>query len=356
MAPKKAQVATKKKKRYAPTVDFRKVRRVRPTILNVNSPTFRQEILAALEKDNYAVIRVHSPGRAAKYYDAYLDWIESVSPGFEKNDPSTHIPENIPYNVRGIIFSYGAGHLPAKWQLRANEKIRKAFAAIYDVPMTELVTSFDGFNFQPALVAKPKGTMWPHIDRTPNDRDFNKYVQGLYQLTPSLHPNSAAFVIYPGANKNDWMKLDPTAKIPKNMGSYMIPQEYPQVALDKAEALALDAGTFVLFNGPHCNIPPTAPGHPGARSYECMWPRSWLTENQIKERVKLFKSHQGTSHKGVPTPNQVYFLPRPQCSELLKKPAEIVAKLEENSLFTDPALRKVQLGLIGCSSEKELYI
>ena len=79
------------------------------------------------------------------------DLPEEVRSGIKRGDPGTWGDATWPGNpANGIITAAGAGQSDFQWFVRMRPTVMAAFAAIWEVSVEDLITSFDVFNvFRP---------------------------------------------------------------------------------------------------------------------------------------------------------------------------------------------------------------
>ena len=121
--------------------------------------------------------------------DEIVSFFEGLGTGVTRDDANTFTNEKIPYETRRGMYQGLVGNLPAVWELRTSDVIRRCFSALYRYDGKFIVSS-DGFTLLPNC-AYPRPKDWPHVDQT-SDGMF-KCIQGQAVLTNT----SASFVCSP---------------------------------------------------------------------------------------------------------------------------------------------------------------
>ena len=181
----------------------------------------------------------------------WKDW-NTVSPGFVRNDPKTWSIQTAPMMfAKGIAVFNGFGQSDFMWHLRLQPAIMNLFAEAHNVPVSELITSFDGFSvFFSKKQKSPKD--WWHIDQHPNNPLYT--IQGAYNYLPvteesagfTLVPQSHnTFVPSPTAVTKDWIQIH------KNK-----PALEANTIVANGVKLVIPANCFVLWNSKtiHANV------------------------------------------------------------------------------------------------------
>lgn len=139
-----------------------------------------------LFKDGYAVVKDTIPeDRCKNYIESMTQWLEKFPFGFNRNDPNTWVPENLPAHMKGGMYhGYAVGHEKFVWDARLEPGVLKAFEKIWGTD--ELLASFDGINYTLPL---PEGqrvpsTPWPHMDQNPHLLGL-QCIQGIINFAPN---------------------------------------------------------------------------------------------------------------------------------------------------------------------------
>ena len=172
-----------------------------------------EEAIESLRVNGFAVVKGAIPrDRADKYAGEMYSWIESFGLGFDRNDikwvdwaERTDASRATPLTRRGtmdqahrpissqtgLMHMYGISHEQFVWDIRTEQGVVDAFAAVYDTP--ELIVSYDGVN-----VTFPGVTYdaWPHQDQDPNKPGF-RCMQGIVNLLPN-GPNDGGLIVCKG--------------------------------------------------------------------------------------------------------------------------------------------------------------
>ena len=327
----------------------------------VFNPSQTDEIQDYLKAEGYAVVQVTSEAEAQARYSEFWTFLEDLGSGISRNITSTwDIGSTWPRQMHGIVFGYGVGQAEFAWRARIEPNVVQAFADLWEVPPTKLLTSFDGANMYPnpryahnadgegesrlesRTVELPFGygngqesrtvevkvatespapllpasiktgedklglvhttgryRMWPHRDQKPT-RQERICIQGQYTMLPNTGPRDGGLVVYPRTHKIDWTERDVRAKTSGDF--YMVPNTLPEVDPKNAAVLRTPAGCLLLWDSRliHCNRPPTAEGRSRAVSYICMLPKGNADKSALSQRRKAYTGFKTSTHWPYP--------------------------------------------------------
>ena len=151
------------------------------------------EAFAQLAETGYAVVRgAVPPQRCREYYERFWDWLEAFGTGIDRTDRDTWRGAAWPVSIHGIFQHYGVGHQPFVWDVRREEGIVDAFAALWGT--RSLLVSFDGANLsKPSRLPQSD---WGHTDQRPDRHSPRASNPGrpAFRLHPALAAVDAACV------------------------------------------------------------------------------------------------------------------------------------------------------------------
>lgn len=259
------------------------------------SPKRRLSWSEHLKKHGYVVLNNVIPSeRLEVYRSQFWDWMESFGTGINRNDSTTWTNANWPHSMHGLLQHFGIGHAQWVWTLRTEPKILKIFARIWDVPVEELLCSFDGANLTRPTKRSQHG--WEHLDQGSSDSEF-KCVQGCMVLQTcdgglkfyknSNRKHAKFFKKFNITTKGNWHKLNEEEKAWYTARCETT--EIPNIA-----------GNLVLWDSRtvHWGYAPT--NVPRMCAYVSYLPRSRATPKQLERKLEVFKLRRMTSHWAVP--------------------------------------------------------
>jgi len=265
-----------------------------PTYDAANTESWKQH----LEVEGYVII--HNVLEQSAIQEGlelfWKDW-NTVSPGFVRHDPSTWSIETSPLMfAKGIAVFNGFGQSDFMWHARLQPSIQGLFAQVHNVPVSELITSFDGFSlFFTKKQKNPKA--WWHIDQHPTNTHYS--IQGAYNYLPVLE-TSAGLTLVPRShntfvpsetrNTDDWITLERNKT----------PEEAAPI-LANGVKLLLPANSFVLWNSRtiHANTGQTLNESDKLNrltTYVTYSPRSRTTPEITAKRRQAYLDGITTSH------------------------------------------------------------
>ncbi|KAK4048774.1 hypothetical protein OIV83_004540 [Microbotryomycetes sp. JL201] len=259
-----------------------------------------------LRRDGYCVVNVLSPEKAAQYKDRAFSWLESFGRGFDRNDPKTYGPENLPLHVRGGMYSgngYGFGQTQWVWDIRCEPAVRQAFAKIWGTD--ELVVSFDGGSLMmPGVPPPTEDSSWQHIDQSPHRRKFF-CVQGIMNLNEN-GPRDGGLQVMKGSSRLMDKFFDLHGRPPVNwerVDFHPFSNADKQWFLDQGcEWIKVDAkaGDLILWDSAcmHQNEPPQG-DRARMVTYVCMAPARLLSEEDKTRRKFAFENLMGSTHAPI---------------------------------------------------------
>lgn len=124
---------------------------VKPLVRNNSSPRilpFNGNF--CLDRYGVAIIdRVISPEDCEKAKEGFWSYLEHITSKFEipvkRNDPTTFTEFWKLYPTHGMLLQhFGIGHAQMNWDIRQNPNVANVFSKIWNVPVEDLLTSFDG--------------------------------------------------------------------------------------------------------------------------------------------------------------------------------------------------------------------
>lgn len=252
---------------------------------------------------NFGWTVVPIQGWKSDFTDMFLQWFETCSPVFNKNDPSTWLAKNMPTMYHGILKNY-FGHTELQWQIR--ELCVPIFSALWQCDPKDLLCSFDGGCFLPTVHTSskkkdPSFKQWIHTDQSRDTIGFCS-VQGIVNFEDN-HFEDGGLVLLEGSNlkHEDYMKKHPSEGI---TWGYADISDSLFSSCNPIKVCA-PAGSIILFDSRnfHCNIQPfgtpfKSDGNPRFRmcTYVSMQPRSGATPEVLAKRISIYNKGRMTSH------------------------------------------------------------
>lgn len=252
---------------------------------------------AFLREHGYVVVRdVLTPAQVTSAMEGMWALMESLGT-VRRDKPATHVrSSHWPPMLHGGMIQY-LGHTPLQWTLR--EQCAPVFSKLYDVPVTELATSFDGLcMMHGARRYQKRGDLlsFVHTDQSPL-RKGEWSIQGLINLAdagpedgglvvvPGTHKTHASFFAdHPsGGQKSDWYKLRDEEKAP---------------FLSRAVKVNAQPGDFLMWDSRtlHCNTVPERRDAIRACVYVCMLPHSRIPAYIRHKRTGAFTDRRTSNH------------------------------------------------------------
>lgn len=170
--------------------------------VSFNDDNFESKVMTNFLEDGLVVITdVLNPNECDMYVDKIINYFEKLGTGVDRNKLSSWIPENLPPQTRPGLFQSLVSNIPAIWDIRSHDNIRKIFEIVYSSlrkrEMKDFIVSNDAINVRPnGLDKKYRNNDWPHVDQTMYD-DVFKCIQGQAVLTNT----TASFVASPKSYK-----------------------------------------------------------------------------------------------------------------------------------------------------------
>ena len=174
-----------------------------------------------------------------------VSFFENLGTGITRDDANTFSEEKVPQETKPGMYHGLVGNLPAVWELRTADVVRKCFSVLYQYD-GKFICSSDGFTLTPNR-AYPKPKDWPQVNQT--TEGMFRCVQGQAVLTnttsafvcsPKSHLlHGELITLYKSRNTNNILRLERNlehaAKIEKRVaeigGAWQIPVEVPRGSL-----------------------------------------------------------------------------------------------------------------------------
>lgn len=309
---------------------------------------FTEENRRELIEEGWTVVRaVLDQEEAARAIEGIWDAICGLSPGLDRNDPTTW-PTNWPDNIHGIVQFFGLGHCQALWDVRQNPKVVDVFVELYrklwglELDRTDLSCSFDAFCFQKENVSAYRNSPWVHTDQAPSVGNSSfihsrlhpglKSVQGVVNLMNS-GPSDGGLWLYPKSHlvhQGFFEKHGLVGKVTEDWYSFSKNEDYlRELEVDASPYLALNSrphsdehdlslkvpltpikvcvgpGDIMLFDSRVHHQAVWPDGKAESRStarlrravtYVCMSPKSWQTDSSRMKRRESMALFKTTSH------------------------------------------------------------
>ncbi|KAL4876329.1 hypothetical protein BJY04DRAFT_231671 [Aspergillus karnatakaensis] len=256
----------------------------------------------ALNRDGYAVVKGAIPlDRAKKYADEYYSYLEGFGLGYNRNDPSTIKPANLPViNEKGMILAYGVTHEKWVWDIRGEPGVIDAFAKVYDDE--DLIVSFDVVNVQFAKELTPCSKPWPHQDQDPSKPGF-RCLQGLVNLNPA-GPTDGGLIVCPGGHilsEQFHREMANEPRIPAWTPEWFGFTDHGMKWLSdhglKWHKVCAEPGDLIVWDSrtPHYNLPPKGEQDRLA-IYTCYMPVKEASQEDLVRKRGAFEKRLGTTH------------------------------------------------------------
>ncbi|CZT45027.1 uncharacterized protein RSE6_05300 [Rhynchosporium secalis] len=260
--------------------------------------------LLDLQRDGYAVIKKVIPrDRAAAYQQSAFNWISSLRPGFDVNDPSTWIKKHLPVTSTINTFStYGIAHEKFIWGARMEPGVLKVFEEVWGT--SELLVSFDSLNVTfPNRRDVPRKQAWEHVDQSPLRKGVS-CVQGIINLSEA-GPEDGGLMCYPGSHllseeffdtqtdartwtRKDWYKF---SKEELEWFTWKKGLKPLKVCAEPGDLIIWDSRTI------HYGAEPTEKSDTiRTVIYAAYTPAKWATKGDLEIKKDIFESYLGTTH------------------------------------------------------------
>lgn len=267
--------------------------------------------------------------------DAMDEWIKGAHPTFDPSNPATwNLAAKMTY-VHRIAKFYSVGQAQFMWDMRTHPRVQKLYSLIWERPVSELRTGYDGCCIMPppeqlgprtkSFDHHDKG--WIHRDQALNDDKKNGIVankldviQGLVNIVDAT-ADDGTFICVPGTHtwtdmlKEWWRARKVGNKLPvqgtmKTEAAAWRPHWCRIEAEDLATAAShefnrvrvpIDAGSMIFWDSRtwHSNCYPKQ-GRPNPvwrkAVYVCQFPREKYSD---ENRRKLFIDRATTDHRGL---------------------------------------------------------
>ncbi|WVW85890.1 hypothetical protein I302_107928 [Kwoniella bestiolae CBS 10118] len=270
----------------------------------------KPEWLETLEQEGWVVVKgVLSSEKAKTYEDAAYAFLESFGMGFDRNDKTTWVPEQMPFFFKGGLFHrYGTGHEQFLWDIKQEPAVVDKFAKVWGTE--KLVSSFDGCNISLPIAGRDPNDFafkpWPHVDQSPLVTGLH-CVQGIMNLCPN-GPEDGGLMLLKGSKAlyaqlweafddvkppGGWNKGDRHDHTPEQM-QWLIDNgcEYHKVCAEPGDLILWDSRVV------HYGATP-ASDNPRIASYVCYKPACLVTEDIAQKRRKAWEEKVQTSHDPI---------------------------------------------------------
>lgn len=240
-----------------------------------------------------------------------------------------------------LLHYFSLGHMQPIWDIRQNPKVYQVFEKIWDIPVNDLLVSFDGLSIHLPPEKTNKGfyeyeTNWFHTDQS-SKKIGRHSIQGLINLYPVNDGDATLSILENSHNLHQSFFIDNHIN---NLSDWYQLKDSELDYFKSCESIAVkaDIGSMILWD--------SRTFHQGILSdinrqnenfrmsiYITMLPRSSVTDpNALIKKRKAFKNLRITSHWA----NSVFLFP--------KKPKLC---LYEFNLIHQPVLNEIGLRLAG---------
>lgn len=248
-----------------------------------------------------------SPKECKKILSDMWDYFEYITQKWDvpidRNDNNTWKEIYKLYPLHSMLIQYfGIGQAQFAWNVRENPKIIEVYENLFDT--TELLVSFDGSSFSVPPEITKRG--WFRSAKFHTDQSYcrNEFECAQSWITAlDVEEGDATLAVLEGSNlfhaefarvfsknnKADWYKLnDSEIKWYINKGCREI-----RIKCPKGSAVFWDSRTI------HCGVEPEKNRlNPKIRAivYTCYMPREYITNANLKKKIKAFNDLRTTNH------------------------------------------------------------
>mmetsp|Transcript_70043 Transcript_70043/g.163912 ORF Transcript_70043/g.163912 Transcript_70043/m.163912 type:complete len:380 (-) Transcript_70043:21-1160(-) len=201
----------------------------------------------------YAVLRnALGAQRQKQFIDEFWKAMKAILPSRRRAKRESW---KVPHGFKGIQVGYGLSQSDAAWTVRLAPRVLRAFAALFEVDASELVTSMDAFILSESI-PKKSPEPWLHKDQRTEDKLLS--VQGLYTAVEVTH-NMAGTVLVPGSHRTKLPKEDKSLRVDENFAKSYLQSSKTRALMCKLIRPYVPAGGLLLFNSKliHANDPGT---------------------------------------------------------------------------------------------------
>jgi len=335
------------------TVEVPKPTPYRPPLFNIDDEASVERSLQHLREEGFVVFEnILSREELQVALSELWDFLEGLSTGINRNDPNTWGNDRWPPGVEtGVVYTHAVGQSRFMWNLRSKERIAKIFSKIWNAPVSELLTSFDGCGLmRPTNFDANWKTAggWYHVDQNGMKKRGDCCFQGLLNLIENMEEDPG-IVLLPKSNLqfNSFFDIIACKKLESTGDFVKVPAEhllghYKESPIVK---ICVPAGAFVVWNSKtvHCNtsrlVPrPVIPAENTAEreavtleravAYICMAPRSSVSGKLgelLATKKKAIRNGTTTTH----WPNE-FIEARQWKGEVLKPYVNITPQLTDH--------------------------
>ncbi|KAK4579943.1 hypothetical protein LTR86_000144 [Recurvomyces mirabilis] len=320
----------------------------------------RPEWQADLEENGYAVVRNVIPKQSCDdFVESSLKWLETFPHGFKRDDRSTWKTEHLPWGQKGGLYNrYGVNHESFVWKIRTEPGVLKVFEQVWGTD--DLIASFDGLNITLPVNAKTgrtdieKTSPWPHIDQNPRKVDRFELYQGIANMAPN-GPEDGGLVVLAGSHKLHQKHFDQIGGFrPEcDQGASQNGYDFSDTDADwyrkqgcKEVKICAGAGDLILWDSRtiHWNASPV-----GSQirfiSYVCYCPRTFASDQVLKEKLEVFQQRKGTTHwpnmNVIPSDRTDYHYAQP------RRPDDSIDPANRDRPFVEPEENAAVMRLVG---------
>jgi hypothetical protein len=203
--------------------------------------------------------------------DLLWKYLEGLGTGIVRDDPATWKDSNwLPDGGKGILFTNSIGQSEFLWYLRGRPLVADIFASLWECPVSELITSFDGACFMRPIsydINWRTAGAWYHVDQNGVNKKGKQCFQGLMNIIDCSDPTSPGLVVCPGSHKKfaSYFETFPGAGKMGTVDKGDFVTIKPNQLLDfyhvRPIRLCVPAGAFVVWDSRtiHCNAPADIP-------------------------------------------------------------------------------------------------
>ena len=279
-----------------------------------------------LEREGYCVLLdALTPRETGDGVSLFYDWLESVSPNFQREDEATFVNANWPLSFgRGMVMEGGIQHSPFMWHSRTRKGVLDIYKHVYSESGADdpLLVSFDrctALRNDTNVLKKLESGDWLHIDYPLDKKPTFESYQSFINYVDCSDDNAPCLRVLPRSHTKISMMQQLKMK-EKPIGD----AELAQLELVKETLIEIKApaGALVMWK---CGVIHDAKTATRVRqgagslrrlvSYVSYGPRSAASDEDIKKRREYFKNGTCTGHwvaqnlaflRGPPRPRSQY--------------------------------------------------
>eukprot|EP00056_Hartaetosiga_gracilis_P020916 m.21913 g.21913 ORF g.21913 m.21913 type:complete len:443 (-) comp8774_c0_seq1:87-1415(-) len=287
----------------------------------LESENLRKDILRHLKEDGVVVVKnVFSSEEAQEKVRGIMGHLHTMCDKLDPDDMSTWITDNLPGGPRFGMYQSLVGNLPAIWDLRTDDRVKKVFKEAYsglrEKEIDSFFTSIDGMTLRPPV--KPfhvddEKKDWAHLDQTSYINDPYNCIQGqivlsntsaAFRCSPKSHLLLKTFLKHEKVKENsaNWHKFPHKSysylrkKVEEIGGAFQIPIHAPAGSMilwlssvvhsAKIQSEEAPIDTSDPYSGWRCVV------------YDCLRPKAEALKGHSDRLQRCLRENRMTNHWG----------------------------------------------------------